>query len=128
MLLPAVTSKNDRACRGPPGRCRPFREMAPGTLAGVSETEETTADSTARLWLAEVIWIGGRVRYLIAAEDETDAADQLSMIPGVQGAMDLGLIGVLQPGPAKVWDSDDGPPPEFPLTGPPRPIDSYGNR
>jgi hypothetical protein len=72
--------------------------MSAGTLAGVSEAAETTAETTeesdARLWLAEVIWADGRIQYLIAAEDEADA----------------------------------GPPPEFPLTGPPRPIDSYGNR
>jgi hypothetical protein len=75
-----------------------------------------------------VIWVGERRQYPIAAEDEVDAADQLGMIPAVQGAMDLGLIGVLKPGPAEVWRSIGGPPPEFPLTGPPRPIDSYGNR
>jgi hypothetical protein len=106
--------------------------MSAGTLAGVSEPEESTAETTgeseARLWLAEVIWMDGRIQYLIAAEDEVDAADQMSMIPGVKGAMDLGLIGALKPGPAEVWRSGNGPPPEFPLTGPPRPIDSYGNR
>jgi hypothetical protein len=102
--------------------------MSAGTLAGVSEAAETTEESPARLWLAEVIWVDGRIQYLIAAEDEVDAADQLSMIPGVKGAMDLGLIGALKPGPAEVWRSGNGPPPKFPLTGPPRPIDSYGNR
>jgi len=94
----------------------------------VSEPEETPGESTAELWLAEVIWVNGRRRYLIAADDEVDASDQLSLIPGVKGAMDLGLIGQLRPGPVEVWDSDNGPPPEFPLTGPPRSIDSYGNR
>jgi len=94
----------------------------------VSEQEDTTDECSARLWLAEVVWVDGRRRYLIAADDEVDASDQLSMIPGVKGAMDLGLIGELRPGPVEVWDSDDGPPPDFPLTGPPRAIDSYGNR
>jgi len=94
----------------------------------VSEQEDTTDECSAGLWLAEVVWVDGRRRYLIAADDEVDASDQLSMIPGVKGAMDLGLIGELRPGPVEVWDSDDGPPPDFPLTGPPRAIDSYGNR
>jgi hypothetical protein len=94
----------------------------------VSEAQGEPADPGAGIWLAEVIWIGGRRRYLIAAEDEVGAADQLGLIPGVSGAMDLGIIGPLRPGPVQVWDSDDGPPPEFPLAGPPRPIDSYGNR
>lgn len=80
------------------------------------------------LWLAEVIWVGERRQYLIAAEDEVDAVSQMRMIPHVKGAMDLGLIGELRPGPAEVWRSGDGPPPEFPLTGAPRAIDSYGSR
>jgi hypothetical protein len=43
------------------------------------------AQAKGRLWLAEVIWVGERRRYLIAAEDDVDALDSLSMIPNVRG-------------------------------------------
>jgi hypothetical protein len=73
-------------------------------LAGVSEPENRAAET----WLADVIWIGERRQYLIAAQDEVGAVDQMQMIPHVKGAMDLGLVGELRPGPVEVWRSGDG--------------------